>query len=50
MYVLYYATTKVHVMNSIQGLFQDFASEWANAKFQNSRGGQIQSQGGATPY
>ena len=35
----------------IQGLFQDFASEGANAKFQNSRGGgQIQSQGGATPY
>ena len=34
-----------------QGLFQDFASEGANAKFQNSRGGgQIQSQGGATPY
>ena len=33
-----------------QGLFQDFASEGVNAKFQNSRGGQIQSQGGATPY
>ena len=33
-----------------QGLFQDFASEGANAKFQNSRGGQIQSQGGATQY
>ena len=34
-----------------QGLFQDFTSEGANAKFQNSRGGgQIQSQGGATPY
>ena len=33
----------------VQCLFQDFASEGANAKFQNSRG-QIQSQGGATPY
>ena len=39
-------------LNPRQGLFQDFASEGANAKFQNSRGGggQIQSQGGATPY
>ena len=46
MYVLYYATTKVHVMNSIQGLFQDFASEGANAKFQNSRGGKYKAKEG----
>ena len=42
------------LMYGLQGLFQDFASEGANAKFQNSRGGggggEIQSQGGATPY
>ena len=37
---------RAHNVHTLQGLFQDFASEGANAKFQNSRGGKYKAKEG----
>ena len=48
-HIMTHAYTWFILYNITQGLFQDFASEGANAKFQNFRGGKYKAKEGQ-PY